>query len=180
VAGVVLTAAAAIAGWTARSGSATAIAAAAVVQAPGMPAATVRARTVTLSWPAVQASGYRVLRYAPTGPGVPARNGCAGVVHTHHCTESGVPSGTWRYAVLAVLGPTWTGPPSPLSAPVGIGGHDASPPDGEPAPAAGEPATPTAIPEPTPEPTPTATAPPAPQPTSTATPEPTALSPDPG
>jgi hypothetical protein len=57
-------------------------------------------------------AGYRVVRYvAGTDTTVDVGNGCSGKLTTTSCTETGVPDGTWQYAVRAVQG-SWTGTPS--------------------------------------------------------------------
>lgn len=84
------------------------------------PAATATGGDVSVSWSAVTAGGALVsytIRRFDASSGVPATAGgsCAGTVAGTSCTETGVPSGTWRYAVTPVRA-GWTGAESVLSA----------------------------------------------------------------
>jgi hypothetical protein len=70
---------------------------------------------VTVHWPpsafanGVAATGYQVSRYnAVTGQAAFVLAGCAGVVQGTSCSESGVPTGVWNYAVSPVAG-SWQG-----------------------------------------------------------------------
>lgn len=78
---------------------------------------------VSLSWGANEGlapDGYVVTRteVGPGGASTPAANGCAGVVATTSCTETGVAAGQWRYTITPVLGANWKGIESPASAAV--------------------------------------------------------------
>lgn len=87
------------------------------------PTAMVRGRAVTLTWTATAfadgrpAPGYAVVRYAVGAPGaaVAAGTGCAGTVAVTTCTETGVPAGAWRYAIVPRAGGAWRGPEGPPS-----------------------------------------------------------------
>jgi hypothetical protein len=79
---------------------------------------------VTVHWPSTTfangavAPGYQVSRYsAVTGQAAGVLAGCAGVVQTTSCVESGVPTGAWNYAVAPVAG-SWQGTMSGKSASV--------------------------------------------------------------
>jgi hypothetical protein len=107
------------------TGSATvaATASATTLQPGPTPTAMVRGRAVTLSWTATAFAdgrpvpGYAVVRYAVGAPGaaVAAATGCAGTVAATTCTETGVPPGAWRYAVVPRAGGAWRGPEGPPS-----------------------------------------------------------------
>lgn len=95
------------------------------------PSASATGGTVDLSWAATTlasgapVTGYRVERVnTVTAAVVPATGGCAGTVVGLACTETSVPTGTWRYRTAAVRG-AWQGPTSPDSAIVSV---DATPP----------------------------------------------------
>lgn len=88
--------------------------------APSAPSASASGSSVTLGWTAsARADGalvtrYTVQRYDAQGAAQTVAGGCAGTLTGTTCTETGVPDGTWRYAVTPVLA-AWTGPPSPRS-----------------------------------------------------------------
>ncbi|MEU4621774.1 hypothetical protein AB0G04_17590 [Actinoplanes sp. NPDC023801] len=78
--------------------------------------------SVRVDWPAAEVrtgrpvAGYRVVRYAAgTDTAAVVGDGCSGTLAATGCTETGVPDGTWQYAVRAVQG-SWTGAPSARSA----------------------------------------------------------------
>ncbi|OLB74390.1 MAG: hypothetical protein AUI14_23765 [Actinobacteria bacterium 13_2_20CM_2_71_6] len=109
---------AALAVWLSTSPPSTVHAGAATMPVGSRPDATASAATVTVSWAAVSVgdhpvSGYRLTRYDAAGHPEPARNGCAGVVTSTGCVESGVPDGAWGYVVTPVQGTHWTGADSP-------------------------------------------------------------------
>ena len=79
-------------------------------------------RRVTVSWTASSwttggaVPGYVIRRYnAITGVGTNALNGCAGTITALTCTESSVPTGSWRYTVTPAAA-NWRGPESAKSA----------------------------------------------------------------
>lgn len=88
---------------------------------PAAPTTSVSARNVTVSWSAVTLpggtpmTGYVVRRFDLSGVAQTVGAACSGTVTGVSCTESGVPSGSWKYTVQAKLG-TWTGAQSALSA----------------------------------------------------------------
>ncbi|MFI5934973.1 LamG-like jellyroll fold domain-containing protein [Actinoplanes sp. NPDC051494] len=80
------------------------------------------AQAVAVSWPAVTLSngvavdGYVIKRYdTATQTAQTVLSGCTGTLTTLTCTESNVPTGSWRYSVRPVLGANWVGPESGLS-----------------------------------------------------------------
>jgi hypothetical protein len=84
-------------------------------------------RRVTVTWAASYFTtggavpGYVVRRYnAVTGVGVNALNGCSGTITVLTCTESSVPTGSWRYTVTPAAGTNWRGAESPKSSVVVI------------------------------------------------------------
>ncbi len=77
--------------------------------------------TVFVSWAPVTlpggaaVAGYVVARInAATGAEATVNPGCAGVVATSSCTETGVAPGSWVYTETPVLA-NWTGSASPAS-----------------------------------------------------------------
>lgn len=110
------TGAAAYAYWQTTSTSPDGLAVADTVQAGAQPTASAAKQDLTVSWAASTTtggravSGYTVQRYgtASGGTAVAATGGCAGIVATLSCTESGVPNGVWYYTVTPVLG-NWAG-----------------------------------------------------------------------
>jgi hypothetical protein len=97
---------------------------------PSAPAATSSGSTVTLTWTAstradlVAVSRYTVQRFDTQGAVQTVGGTCATAVAGTGCSETGVPDGTWRYAVTPQLA-AWSGPQSPLSSGVLV---DATPP----------------------------------------------------
>ncbi|AGZ43034.1 LamG-like jellyroll fold domain-containing protein [Actinoplanes friuliensis] len=80
------------------------------------------AQAVQVTWPAVTLSntvavdGYVVTRYnSVTLATQTVLSGCAGTITTLTCTETGVPTGSWRYSVHPVIGTNWAGAESGLS-----------------------------------------------------------------
>jgi hypothetical protein len=66
--------------------------------------------------------GYIVKRYeATSGDAETAAADCLGLVTTTHCTETGVPAGTWQYAVTPVFADNWRGVESMRSGAVNTG-----------------------------------------------------------
>lgn len=86
-----------------------------VLPAGPTPTVQLRGRTATISWSAVPwPNGDPVQTYAVSrGAG-----GCTVTALT--CTETGLPTGTWRYAVTARAGTSWAGAAGPLSAPITV------------------------------------------------------------
>ncbi|GIE79014.1 hypothetical protein Aph02nite_49640 [Actinoplanes philippinensis] len=97
------------AGWTA-AGRGTVPVAAGRMPVVGEVGIQVAAAKVTIAWPAAaHATGYRVVRYAAgTSTTAVVGAGCSGVLTATTCTETGVPDGTWEYAVRAVRN-SWSG-----------------------------------------------------------------------
>ncbi|MEA5453774.1 Ig-like domain-containing protein [Sinomonas sp. JGH33] len=114
--------AAAFAYWQATSSTQGGMAAADSLQQGATPSASAAQQSVTVSWAAGTtagghaASGYTVRRYNASTGGTPvaATGGCAGVLATLSCTETGVPNGTWYYTVTPMLG-NWSGAESARS-----------------------------------------------------------------
>lgn len=104
----------ALASWTSAGSGSAAVKASRLPYVTGL-STDVTGSQVRLTWSAAEVmtghpvSGYRVFRYAAgTGTALAAGTGCSGVRATATCTESGVPDGTWQYAVQAVQG-DWLG-----------------------------------------------------------------------
>lgn len=127
--GVFLSAAltqAASAAWSAATDPAGAARSAAATMPSGnQPSATLStpaSATVNLAWAAstggAPVAGYEVRSYDATS-GTPRAVGasCAGIVAGTSCSESEVPDGSWRYAVIPRQ-QAWAGAQSPLSDPV--------------------------------------------------------------
>lgn len=101
------------------------------LSAGSQPGVSVVGSSVAVSWSATQlpdgvgVSGYEVVAY-DTITSAPRTVGgtCAGVVSSTSCTDTGVPSGSWRYSVVP-REDAWIGPASSLSAPVVV---DTTPP----------------------------------------------------
>ena len=98
-----------------------------VMPAGEAPTATATDHDVLVSWTeATFPNGAPVSGYVVTRYDVPGRTpatvgaGCDGVVTSLSCTESTVPSGTWRYTVTPIH-ETWTGSEGPASATVTVG-----------------------------------------------------------
>jgi hypothetical protein len=101
--------------------------AARAISLPGgsTPSASVSNRSVTVSWSAsalpggAQVAGYQVRRYSAGGTLQSIGSGCSGTVSATSCTETAVPAGTWRYAIVPVQG-NWTGAESSRSTSVTV------------------------------------------------------------
>jgi hypothetical protein len=123
------TAVPALAEWVVRARPGGASGAAGVLPRTGQPTGTAAGRAVAVSWPpsfarpGLPVAGYRVTRYGPAGrPSAPGGS-CAGVVRATRCLDPGAGPGRWRYAVQAVHGARWVGPPSMPSAAVPVDGY---------------------------------------------------------
>jgi hypothetical protein len=110
--------------WSATTGAGgQARSAATTMPAGNQPTATVSgSATVAVSWPAssggAPVTGYEVRAYdASSGTPRVVGASCSGVVAGTSCTESAVPDGSWRYAVVP-RSLAWVGAESPLSDPV--------------------------------------------------------------
>lgn len=118
-----LVAAPAQARWTATSAPGTARAVAMTLPAIDAPVAILTGPDVELSWSAgtaVAVDGYEVVARDTVGGGPRTVGGtCAGTVTTLSCTDADVPIGSWEYSIVPRLR-LWTGPPSPVSAPVDV------------------------------------------------------------
>ncbi len=103
--------------WSAGSVTGGSGAAAATTVDPGQtPSAVASGSDVTITWSASTlatgdaASGYRVNRYPATDPTAQTvLAGCAGVITTLTCTETGLPDGRWIYTITPLVGTFWTG-----------------------------------------------------------------------
>jgi hypothetical protein len=87
-----------------------------------VPAGSVAGHNVTLTWAASQFAGgtnvpgYVVRRYDSVSNALQTiLAGCSGTVAATTCTESGVPTGTWKYTITPAAG-TWRGTESGQSA----------------------------------------------------------------
>ncbi|HKT00692.1 MAG TPA: hypothetical protein VJT31_14270 [Rugosimonospora sp.] len=113
----------ALAMWFVPSGQSFGYGRATTLPPVGKPGATVAtgSATVSVTWPAASTasgaavSGYVLSRLDPAGSASPVAGSCAGTVTATSCQDTGVPDGTWRYTVHAVLGASWRGPDSPSS-----------------------------------------------------------------
>jgi hypothetical protein len=92
--------------------------------AGNVPTGTVASHAVTLTWSASQFAGgtnvpgYVVKRHdALTNAAQTVLAACSGTVAAVTCTESGVPTGTWKYTIAPAAG-AWRGTESGLSATV--------------------------------------------------------------
>jgi len=87
------------------------------------PTTSVVNRNVTVTWAApgsgAPATGYLVRRYDGSGNAQTIGAGCSGTIATTSCTETAVPTGTWRYRVTTANA-KWRGPESAASAPVSL------------------------------------------------------------
>jgi hypothetical protein len=89
--------------------------------AGNQPTVSVSGRNATVSWTAstfstgTAVSGYAVKRYDANGNLQTIGAGCSGAVASTSCTETGVPSGAWKYTVTSKHG-NWSGAASPQSA----------------------------------------------------------------
>ncbi len=106
----------------------TGAAAAASVNRGVQPAGFALDGTVTISWAASTLSdgdpvdGYVVTRYDSTTLAPQAvLSSCAGPIVATTCTETGVPSGSWVYAVTPLVGQHWRGEESARSDPIAVG-----------------------------------------------------------
>jgi hypothetical protein len=105
--------AAAIATW-AHTGSGSPSAKAVSMPTGSTPTASVSNRSVTVSWSASTmpgggaVSGYTVKRYDTNGNLQTIGSGCSGAVSALTCTETSVPSGSWRYTVTPTKN-NWVG-----------------------------------------------------------------------
>jgi hypothetical protein len=115
---------AALAAWN-KSGNGNGRSAATTMPAGNTPTAVVSNRNVQVTWAAVTMPGgspvedYRVKRYNTSGVEQTIKGACDVAISTTTCTENGVPSGTWRYAVAPRLG-TWQGAFGTMSANVTV------------------------------------------------------------
>ncbi|GAC1326844.1 MAG: hypothetical protein NVSMB13_12580 [Mycobacteriales bacterium] len=118
---------AANAAWLA-DGSGVASSAAATTNAGNSPTVTVTGRNADLSWSAATystgaaVSSYLITRYDSSGVSAQTMTAgsCLGTVTATSCTETAVPSGTWRYTVTPTNG-NWRGAESAqVSAVVGL------------------------------------------------------------
>jgi len=111
---------AALAAWN-KSGNGNGRSAAITMPVGNAPTAAVNNRNVQVTWAAVTmpgggaVDGYRVRRYNTSGVEQTINGACDVVISTTTCTEAGVPSGTWRYAVAPRLG-AWQGAFGTMSA----------------------------------------------------------------
>jgi hypothetical protein len=115
---------AAVAGWAVTGGGGAATKSLVMPQG-ATPTASASGGDVSVSWSAVTVGSAPVsytVRRLNASSGLPATVGssCSGTLSATSCTETAVPSGTWRYAVTPVLA-AWTGVESALSATVTIG-----------------------------------------------------------
>jgi hypothetical protein len=109
--------------WSAGSGTGgNGAASATTVGAGATPTPTWSGTTVNLSWAATTlangtaVSGYLVKRYnATTLVAQTILSSCNGTLTALSCTESSVPTGSWRYSITPVFATNWVGAESPLS-----------------------------------------------------------------
>jgi hypothetical protein len=122
--GVALVLAAGAAGsWAfGRSGSG-ATSAKTIGAAVGAPTAGVSGHAVTLTWTTghfgdgSNVPSYIVKRYdSVTNAPQTVLSACSGLVGALTCTESSVPTGTWKYTITPAAGSNWRGAESALSA----------------------------------------------------------------
>jgi hypothetical protein len=129
-AALLVSAAPAIATWSAAASGVSAVRAGALATAP-TPSAAASGASVTVSWTAVPppkagvAIRYQVTRInTVTSATTPATGGCAGTLATTSCVEGSVPTGRWAYTIRVVVG-AWSGASGSQSATVAV---DATPP----------------------------------------------------
>ena len=98
------------------------------------PTANATGSTVTVSWTATTlangqaVSGYVVKRYdAVTQAAQTILSACTGTIATISCVESGVPNGSWTYAVTPVFATNWQGVESTKSATVVVNSDPTAP-----------------------------------------------------
>ena len=88
------------------------------------PTASVNGRNVTVSWASPSSgapiTGYVVQRYTTGGVAQTIGASCSGTVAATSCTETSVPSGSWRYSVTPARA-NWRGAESPQSAIATVG-----------------------------------------------------------
>jgi hypothetical protein len=111
----------AVASWQpAGSGGGSARSKSMTASAGAKPTATVSSHNVTVSWAASTfAEGgavpsYIVKRYDALGNLQTIGAACSGLVSGTSCTESGVPTNTWKYSITPAAG-TWRGLEGPQS-----------------------------------------------------------------
>jgi hypothetical protein len=113
----------AVASWHA-SGDGNARAGAKSLPAGNTPTASVSNRDVTVSWTApsggAPVTGYIVKRYNDSGTQQTIGANCSGTVAATSCTETSVPSGTWKYSVTPA-NQNWRGAESAQSAAATVG-----------------------------------------------------------
>ena len=109
-------------------------AAASSVNQGATPTASATGASVTVSWAATTlangqaVSGYLVKRYdAGTLAAQTVLSACNGTIATTSCVESGVPNGSWKYAVTPVFATNWQGPESAKSATVTVNNDTTAP-----------------------------------------------------
>jgi len=119
----------AYAAWQAHGASTIAWGKATTMPSGPTPSASASGTSVTVSWSTVKVGGspvggYVVKSYDAT-TNVPRTVGasCSGTLTTTSCTETNVPSGSWRYTVTPHSG-SWTGAESAKSAAVTVAGVD--------------------------------------------------------
>lgn len=118
-------AAPAAASWSG-SGQGSGSAKARQMPAGNVPSAAVSNREVNVSWTASSFSGgqpvdgYRVKRYDADGNAQSVGSNCSGTITALTCTETAVPAGTWRYAVVPRHGNNWAGAESERSSSVTV------------------------------------------------------------
>ena len=109
-------------------------AAASGVNQGATPTASATGSTVTVSWAASTLAngqpvgGYLVKRYdAGTLAVQTILSACTGTIAATSCVESGVPNGSWKYAVTPVFATNWQGPESAKSATVSVNSDATAP-----------------------------------------------------
>ncbi|MDG4822578.1 hypothetical protein O7635_12020 [Asanoa sp. WMMD1127] len=116
---VVAGAGAALAAWRVQSDEVVLTAETATLSPGNKPAVTADGNLVTVSWKPNsfgerKVDSYRIQRYDLAGAVQQPRGSCEENVAKESCTDSGVPTGSWRYTVVPVKG-GWTGPESAKS-----------------------------------------------------------------
>ncbi|MCW2925586.1 MAG: laminin sub domain 2 [Thermoleophilia bacterium] len=117
--------------WSGRGDASRGVGAAAATSIAGGSTPTASSRgsaSLRVRWGASQTDGGRTAtgylvgrRDSATGTRTPATGGCAGVVTTTTCLETGLAVGTWSYDVTPVLGTNWRGATGPASGEVSTG-----------------------------------------------------------
>ena len=110
---------AAIAAWRVQSDEVVLTAETATLSPGNKPAVRAAGNLVTVSWTPNtfgerKVDGYRIQRYDLAGSAQQPLGTCEENVAKESCTDSGVPTGSWRYTVVPVKG-GWTGPESAKS-----------------------------------------------------------------